>query len=77
MVSTQPGTYGNPAKGTEVPRDPLMSALDEVSTLVRSDSFDITTKALGAIKAAEGSDALPTPKVGTMTKGNLYVEYSF
>ncbi len=37
MCSTQADTYGNPDKGTEVPRAPLMEALAKKSTLVRSD----------------------------------------
>jgi beta-lactamase superfamily II metal-dependent hydrolase len=39
MCSTDPGAYGNPAKGTEVPRDPLMAALTKKTQnqLARSD----------------------------------------
>lgn len=38
MCSTQADTYGNPDKGTEVPRDPLLEALAKKSTVVRSDA---------------------------------------
>jgi len=38
MCSTQADTYGNPEKGTEVPRDPLLAALAKKSTVVRSDA---------------------------------------
>ncbi len=77
MCSTQIDVYGNSVKGTEVPRAPLMTALGGECALIRSDSFDITTKS-GIIKAAQSAAAaLPKPKVGKLTKGKLYVEYSF
>jgi hypothetical protein len=77
MCSTQIDVYGNSAKGSEVPRAPLMKALGVECALIRSDSFDITTKS-GVIKAATSAAAdLPTPKVGKLTQGKLYVEYSF
>jgi beta-lactamase superfamily II metal-dependent hydrolase len=44
MCSTQADTYGNPDKGTEVPRDPLLAALAKKSALVRSDSPDAQGK---------------------------------
>lgn len=37
MCSTEPGIFGNEQKGTEVPRKPLLKALSEKTTLVRSD----------------------------------------
>jgi hypothetical protein len=75
MCSTQPGVYGTPAKGTEVPRDPLMQAIGAECTLVRSDSFAITPST-GAVAATPGT-TLGNPKAGTLTKGKLYVEYAF
>jgi len=69
--------YGNPDKGTEVPRDPLMKALGDECALVRSDSFEITTS-VRSIPPGEGVSApLPKPKVGKLTQDKLYVEYSF
>ena len=43
MCSTDPGAYGNPAKGTEVPRTPLLAALTEKSQnrLARSDQVAV------------------------------------
>ena len=77
MCSTESGTYGNVAKGTEVPRDPLLKALGDECALVRSDQFPITTSS-GIVPPAEDAKAdLPTPKTGKLVKGNLYVEYSF
>jgi len=78
MCSTEAAVYGNPAKGSEVPRDPLIEALGKECALVRSDAFEITTTSKGLIKAAKGVDTnLPKPKAGQLTKENLYVEYSF
>ena len=77
MCSTQIGVYGNPDKGTEVPRAPLIKALGDECALVRSDSFEITTSS-GKIPPAENAAAdLPKPKVGKLIKAGLYVEYSF
>jgi beta-lactamase superfamily II metal-dependent hydrolase len=79
MCSTEPGVYGNPdpKKGTEVPRGPLMDALGAECSLIRSDAFAIKTKSAGEIPATVGLAAPPQPKVGTLVKGDLYVEYSF
>jgi hypothetical protein len=45
MCSTQKGVYGrenlDPSQGTEVPRDPLMKALADVASVVRSDQVPI------------------------------------
>ena len=75
MCSTQVGVYGNPDKGTEVPRTPLMKALGDECALVRSDSFDITVS--GASIPATDGVTVPKPKAGKLAKGNLYIEYSF
>ena len=78
MCSTQIGVYGNPDKGTEVPRAPLIKALSDECALVRSDSFEITLSDKTKIAPAEGAAAdLPTPKVGKLVQQGLYVEYSF
>jgi hypothetical protein len=79
MCSTEPGVYGNPdpAKGTEVPRGPLLSALSDKCTLIRSDAFAIKTKSVGVISASEKVSAPPPPKFGKLTAGDLFVEYSF
>ncbi|HKR02633.1 MAG TPA: hypothetical protein VJT09_18285 [Pyrinomonadaceae bacterium] len=78
MCSTEFGVYGNPVKGTEVPRDPLMEALGDGCALVRSDSFPIKTKSAGVIKPAKGAAApLPKPKAGKLVQKGLYVEYTF
>jgi beta-lactamase superfamily II metal-dependent hydrolase len=73
MCSTEVDVYGNPLKGTEVPREPLMKALGDECTLVRSDSLAISV----AGKKIPAFSALPKPKVGKLTKGKLYIEYSF
>jgi beta-lactamase superfamily II metal-dependent hydrolase len=78
MCSTQPGVYGNVDKGTEVPRDPLMKAIGDECALVRSDSIDITLSNHSVVPRAEGgTGAPPTPKAGSLSTADLYVEYSF
>ncbi|MEA2721775.1 MAG: hypothetical protein QOJ39_3639 [Candidatus Eremiobacteraeota bacterium] len=48
MCSTQPGAYGNAARGTEVPRQPLLDALDKKTghQLARSDQVDVPDHAV-------------------------------
>ena len=77
MCSTQDGVYGNPAKGTEVPRTPLMEALGKGSCLVRSDAIDIKMSDGTVVKANKKVTLPDVKKMGTIKKGNLYVEYSF
>ena len=36
LLSTMPGKHGNPKKGTEVPRKPLLAALDEETELLNT-----------------------------------------
>lgn len=80
MCSTEYGVFGNRKNDSEVPRDPLMSALSGGSSLVRSDSFpiNVTVPKKKTIKPVKGVDTkLPKPKVGKLKQGNLYIEYSF
>ncbi|HTI78030.1 MAG TPA: hypothetical protein VL634_23715 [Mycobacterium sp.] len=73
MCSTEKDTYGTEAKGTEVPRGPLLDALAEKSAVVRSDQ----------IKVAEGDvevpaavrKRMPKPKTGRFEVGSCYVDY--
>ena len=68
MCSTDPGAYGNPDKGTEVPRTPLIAALEAKTgnQLARSD------------QVAVGGHA-PTPGLGAVTQpfnaGAGYIDY--
>ena len=77
MCSTQPGAYGNPKRGTEVPRAPLLAALDQKTEhqLARSDQV-----ALSADEAT--NETPPTAEAGPLPKifkagpnGELYVDY--
>ncbi|HET7061109.1 MAG TPA: hypothetical protein VFI43_02910 [Nitrosospira sp.] len=78
MCSTQADVYGNedpdnPAKGTEVPRLPLLEKLASESALVRSDQISITVneKEIEAKVAAP----LPAPPPGSrLEKGTLWVD---
>jgi beta-lactamase superfamily II metal-dependent hydrolase len=58
MCSTDPGAYGNPAKGTEVPRSPLMAALTKKTQnqLARSDQVGTA-----AVPPTEGEPPLAAP----------------
>ena len=58
MCSTDPGAYGNPDKGTEVPRTPLMAALAAKTgnQLARSDQVKV-----GAIPPSVGAAPLAAP----------------
>jgi len=58
MCSTDPGAYGNPDKGTEVPRTPLMAALAAKTgnQLARSDQVKV-----GAIPPSAGAAPLAAP----------------
>jgi beta-lactamase superfamily II metal-dependent hydrolase len=73
MCSTQIGAYGNPDKGTEVPRTPLLEALEKKSALLRSDQI-----ALESVPAAKGTPtSIPKPARGQYKVGPLYVDYLF
>jgi beta-lactamase superfamily II metal-dependent hydrolase len=75
MCSTEKGVYGNPdpAKGTEVPRVPLMDALADKCALIRSDAIEVD----GAGKKHKAVGTLPKLKSGRLKVGKLYIEYSF
>jgi beta-lactamase superfamily II metal-dependent hydrolase len=69
MCSTEPGCYGKASKGTEVPRIPLLDAIEKKTghQLARSDEISAGT-------------AKPTPHIGTPGKpfsspGQLYIDY--
>lgn len=75
MCSTQLDTYGDPKKGTEVPRVPLLDALEKKSALVRSDHYAVDVEGK-AVDAVDGSDEkLPKPTAGRFVKGDCYVDY--
>jgi hypothetical protein len=73
MCSTEVEVYGNPDKGTEVPRDPLLDALGAKCALVRSDAIEVK----GAGKTHKALSKLPKLTAGKLTKSSLYIEYSF
>jgi hypothetical protein len=74
MCSTQPGVYGTPSKGTEVPREPLLKALEDKLTLVRSD--DVPVEANGTtVKATQPLPTLPEGTAGKLDQGSAWVDY--
>jgi hypothetical protein len=78
MCSTQKDVYGtenpeDPAKGTEVPRDPLLQQLGSQSALVRSDQVAITVD--GKEIAAPALAALPPSAPGSRFEtGALWID---
>jgi beta-lactamase superfamily II metal-dependent hydrolase len=75
MCSTQEGAFGSVANESEVPRGPLLDALAEKSTIVRSDQFAITLPG-SETPAIEGSPKeLPKPERGRFEQGPIYIDY--
>jgi hypothetical protein len=78
MCSTQADVYGNddpddPAKGTEVPRIPLLEKLASESALVRSDQIPIIVN--GQEIEAKAAAPLPAAPSGSrLEKGTLWVD---
>jgi beta-lactamase superfamily II metal-dependent hydrolase len=73
MCSVEAGTFGSVKNKSEVPRGPLLDALDKKSTLIRSDQISV---AVGDVKvAASWKAALPKPKKGRFVEGSCYVDY--
>jgi beta-lactamase superfamily II metal-dependent hydrolase len=73
MCSTAVGAYGNPARGTEVPRTTLLGALEKQlgNRLVRSDWVAANGEP-PAQAAVEGHAELPH---GFSSPGQLYIDY--
>jgi beta-lactamase superfamily II metal-dependent hydrolase len=67
MCSTQPTAYGKPSKGSEVPRVPLLAALDKKTNgqLARSDEVAL------AADQTTGGKAIP-PWPGETVKGEVW-----
>jgi beta-lactamase superfamily II metal-dependent hydrolase len=75
MCSTQEDSFGTVANQSEVPRIPLLDALEKKTTLVRSDHFAVTVPG-NAVPAVKGAPAkLPKPKRGRFEKGPIYIDY--
>ena len=76
MCSTQAESFGSVAHQSEVPRGPLLDALEKKpSALVRSDQLAITVDGK-TIPAVPGLPTkLPTPKQGSFVPGDCYVDY--
>ena len=72
MCSTEPGVYGRAKSGTEVPRAPLLDALQKKTNnqLVRSDQIPVPKK-----KPSSGLG--PVPPVFSTHEGELFVDYNF
>lgn len=78
MCSTQADVYGNedpddPAKGSEVPRLPLLEKLASESALVRSDQIPITANKK-KIDPKVDAPLPPSPPSARLEKGALWVD---
>jgi beta-lactamase superfamily II metal-dependent hydrolase len=69
MVSTQPGCYGKASSGTEVPRLPLLAAIEKKTDnqLARSDQIKV-----GDVKPSPDLDAPGKP----FSAGDCYIDYN-
>jgi beta-lactamase superfamily II metal-dependent hydrolase len=76
LCSTQEDSYGDPTKGTEVPREPLLEALEKKSALVRSDQIKVTVGD-GVDPAPDAPKAIPEPTRGKFEVGSIYIDYLF
>ena len=72
MCSTQPGCYGKASSGTEVPRVPLLAALEKRTNnqLARSDEIP-------AADEKPTPDAGEVPSIFKVPTGQLYIDYTF
>jgi hypothetical protein len=70
MCSTEPGCYGRAARGTEVPRAPLLDAIEKKTNkqLARSDQVSAGT--------AEATQTLGPLANIFSSPGSLYIDYS-
>jgi beta-lactamase superfamily II metal-dependent hydrolase len=76
MCSTQEDSYGNPDKGTEVPRTPLIEALAKKSATIRSDYFPVNFKGTTIPAIDSAPKELPDTKGrGRYVVGDIYVDY--
>jgi beta-lactamase superfamily II metal-dependent hydrolase len=78
MCSTEPGVYGTVSKGTEVPRGPLLDALEQKLTVLRSDEIEAHRD--GAVVPPshdEHDDVAMQPKSGRIVVGDGWVDYLF
>lgn len=75
MCSTDPGAYGNPDKGTEVPRIPLLDALDAKinGRLARSDQVAAGTKTVPDPQTVPPLKPLAPPFVAG--QAGKYIDY--
>lgn len=75
MCSTEEKTYGTESKGTEVPRVPLLAALDDKCALVRSDQIAVEVGGEVRPPGEKAPKALAKPKKGKLVRGDFYIDY--
>jgi hypothetical protein len=75
LCSTEAHVYGTDEKNTEVPRRPLLEAIEEKGALVRSDQIDVEVDGVSVPRAEETPPELPAPAEGRFRLGTCYVDY--
>jgi hypothetical protein len=76
MCSTEADTFGSEAKQSEIPRKPLLEAMEKKGTVVCS--YDIAVELPDQTKVAAARDApaeLPKPTAGRFETGPCYIDY--
>jgi len=82
LCSTQEDSFGKEENQSEVPRLPLIEALEKKSKIVRSDSLPVkgiidpaTKKKLDVPAAKSAPKKLPAPDRGRLERGEIYIDY--
>jgi hypothetical protein len=75
MCSTEPHVYGTDARGSEVPRRPLLEALEQKGAVVRSDQIDVDAGGVSIPRSDGTPSELPEPAEGRLRAGACYIDY--
>ena len=75
MCSTQADSFGSVQNNSEVPRGPLLDALEKKCALVRSDQIAVELDGLTVPPAEDVPQEVPKPQRGRYEVGSCYVDY--
>jgi beta-lactamase superfamily II metal-dependent hydrolase len=75
MCSTQADSFGSVQNDSEVPRGPLLDALEKKCALVRSDQIAVELDGLTVPPAEDVPREVPQPQHGRYEVGSCYVDY--
>jgi hypothetical protein len=74
MCSTQEDVYGHVKNDSEVPRGPLLEALEQKCALVRSDQIAVEVDG-SVVPAGDGAGPVPKSRSGEIRTGPCYIDY--